>query len=245
MCSDEEWEKSSTPGSKANSQGTAHVQSTVKWADIEKGIPPEQHEIEVLDDILTEENLPPEVNCAQTKLEHLLEPSSAVPDQESSSSSSEEIEFDTLEAHAELIKKREKHKAELQAMNDQPNPFLPDGEVAKDAQSLLQKMKTTKNTKDTYNTLEYESLSIDSPQHSEDFASTELNFEESPKSAVALSVYGTNSSISGPTTNRKPENENGNSSVAIVNHGLIVSAKTDVVERIVIPEKKTGCCLIL
>jgi len=242
MCSDEEWEKSSTPGSK----GTVHVQSTVKWADIEKGIPPEQHEIEVLDDILTEENLPPEVNCAQTKLEHLLEPSSAVPEQESSSSnSSEEIEFDTLEAHAELIKKREKHKAEMQAMNDQPNPFLPDGEVAKDAQSLLQKMKTTKNTKENYNTLEYESLSIESPQHSEDFASTELNFEESPKSAVALSVYGTNPSISGSAANQKSETVNDNSSVAIVNHGLIVSAKTDTVERVVIPEKKTGCCLIL
>ena len=33
----------------------------------------------------------------------------------------------------------------------QPNPFLPDGEVAKDAQSLLEKMKTKKNS---YNTLE-------------------------------------------------------------------------------------------
>jgi len=243
MCSDEEWEKSNTPGSKNNKQGTAHVQSTVKWADIEKGIPPEQHEIEVLDDIITEENLPPEVNCAQTKLEHLLEPSSAVPDQESpSSNSSEEIEFDTLEAHAELIKKRGKHKAELQAMNDQPNPFLPDGEVAKDAQSLLQKMKTTK---DNYNTLEYESLSIESPQHSEDFASTELNFEESPKSAVALSVSGTHTSISGSAANCKPENGNDNSSVGIVNRGLIVSAKTDTVEHVVIPEKKTGCCLIL
>merc|ERR1712083_521827 len=209
--------------------------------DIEKGIPPEQHEIEVLDDILTEENLPPEVNCAQTKLEHLLEPSSAVPNQESSSSSSEETEFDTLEAHAELIKKREKHKAELQAMNDQPNPFLPDGEVAKDAQSLLQKMKTTKNTKENYNTLEYESLSIESPQHSEDFASTDLNFDESPKSAVALPSRTTFDSAAGnkpETTGNKPEITGNSSSVAIVNHGLIVSAKTDTVEHVVIPEKK-------
>ena len=36
----------------------------------------------------------------------------------------------------------------------QPNPFLPDGEVAKDAQSLLEKMKTKKNS---YNTLECKS----------------------------------------------------------------------------------------
>ena len=36
-------------------------------------------EIEALEDVITEENLPPEVNYAQTKLEHLLEPSSAVP----------------------------------------------------------------------------------------------------------------------------------------------------------------------
>jgi len=233
MCSDEEWENTSTP----STQGTTHVQSTVKWADIEKGIPPEQHEIEALEDLLTEENLPPEVNCAQTKLEHLLEPSSAVPDQDTSTTSTDETELDTLEAHAELIKKREKYKEELRAMNDQPNPFLPDGEVAKDAQSLLEKMKTKK---DSYNTLEYESLSIESPQHSEDFASTDLNFDESPKSAIALPSGNTSVSVSGGT-----KTETGNSSVAIVNHGLIVSAKTDTVEHVVIPEKKSGCCLIL
>ena len=50
-----------------------------------------------------------------------------------------------------------------------------------------------------------ESLPIESPQHSEDFASTELNFEESPKSAVALSVYGINPSISGSAANQKSE----------------------------------------
>merc|ERR1712228_546766 len=145
-------------------------------------------------------NQPPAVNCAQTKLEHLLEPSSAsVPEQESSTSSSDETELDTLEAHAELIKKREKHKAKLQAMNDQPNPFLPDGEIAKDAQSLLAKMKT----KDSYNTLEYESLSIESPQHSEDFTSTELNFDESPKSVAAAAGSVAPAPTSGP--NVKPE----------------------------------------
>jgi len=232
MCSDgEESSKSNTPGSTS----TSHV----KWADIEKGIPPQQHEIEAIEDLFEEDeiNQPPAVNCAQTKLEHLLEPSSAVPEQESSTSSSDETELDTLEAHAELIKKREKHKAKQQAMNDQPNPFLPDGEVAKDAQSLLAKMKT----KDSYNTLEYESLSIESPQHSEDFTSTELNFDESPKSVAAAGSVAP-APTSGP--NVKPEVAV-NSSVAIVNHGLIVSAKTDNVEHVVIPEKKSGCCLIL
>jgi len=251
MCSDEEWENTSTPGGSTGTQGTTHIQSTVKWADIEKGIPPEEHEIEALEDVITEENLPPEVNYAQTKLEHLLEPSSAVPqvpDQETSTTSSDETEFDTLEAHTELIKNREKLKAELRAMNDQPNPFLPDGEVAKDAQSLLEKMKTKKNS---YNTLEYESLSIDSPQHSEDFASTDLNFDESPKSAVALPSGTTFVSIAGNelettrNSGNKPEITGNSSSVAIVNHGLIVSAKTDTVEHVVIPEKKSGCCLIL
>ena len=96
-----------------------------------------------------------------------------------------------------------------------------------------------------------ESLSIDSPQHSEDFASTDLNFDESPKSAVALPSGTAFVSLAGnePETTRnsgnKPEISGNSSSVAIVNHGLIVSAKTDTVEHVVIPEKKSGCCLIL
>ena len=93
-----------------------------------------------------------------------------------------------------------------------------------------------------------ESLSIDSPQHSEDFASTDLNFDESPKSAVALPSGTTFDSVAGnkpETTGNKPEITGNSSSVAIVNHGLIVSAKTDTVEHVVIPEKKSGCCLIL
>ena len=96
-----------------------------------------------------------------------------------------------------------------------------------------------------------ESLSIDSPQHSEDFASTDLNFDESPKSAVALPSGTTLVSIAGNeldttrNSGNKPEITGNSSSVAIVNHGLIVSAKTDTVEHVVIPEKKSGCCLIL
>ena len=67
-----------------------------------------------------------------------------------------------------------------------------------------------------------ESLSIESPIHSEDFASTDLNFD----------IDETQSPI-------KEE------SVAIVNHGLIVSAKTETIERVVIPEKESKCCIIL
>ena len=74
-------------------------------------------------------------------------------------------------------------------------------------------------------------MSIESPEQSEDFNSTELNFgaEDSP--------------------NKKSENNQKdiveNKSVAIVNHGMIVSAKTNTVERVIIPEKKSRCCIIL
>ena len=56
----------------------------------------------------------PEVKLAQTKVEHLLEPL-IVPED----SVSEEDEIDTLEAHAELIKMREKLRVERLAVNDQ------------------------------------------------------------------------------------------------------------------------------
>ena len=72
---------------------------------------------------------------------------------------------------------------------------------------------------------------MDSPNHSDDFASTDLNFDEVDAAATAKkNAFTTN---------------NADSSVAIVNHGLIVSAKTDTVERVVIPEKNSGCCAIL
>ena len=76
-----------------------------------------------------------------------------------------------------------------------------------------------------------EYMSIESPEQSDDFNSTELNFgaEDSP--------------------NKKSENNQKdiveNKSVAIVNHGMIVSAKTNTVERVIIPEKESRCCIIL
>merc|ERR1712141_464000 len=107
-------------------------------------------------------------------------------------------EIDTLEAHAELIKMREKLRAEQEAANDQPNPFLPEGTLAKEAENLVEKMKD-QNYDNT--NAEYEYLSIESPEQSEDFNSTELNFgvEDSP--------------------NKKDIVEK---SVAIVNHGMII-----------------------
>ena len=65
--------------------------------------------------------------------------------------------------------------------------------------------------------------------HSEDFASQELNFEEeSPQKTLPTQSYINNAE-----------------SVAIVNRELILSAKTDAVERVVLPEKTSGCCIIL
>merc|ERR1712018_94035 len=108
-------------------------------------------------------------------------------------------EIDTLEAHAELIKMREKLRAEQEAEN------------------LVEKMKDH-NYENT--NAEYEYLSIESPEQSEDFNSTELNFgEDSPAKSGA---------------NKDIIEEK---SVAIVNHGMIVSAKTTTVERVIIPEK--------
>lgn len=74
-----------------------------------------------------------------------------------------------------------------------------------------------------------ESLSIESPEHSEDFASTDLNFEDDIQSPV--------SAISSHSMKHEGKNEE-----AIVNHGLIISAKTDTVEHVVIPEKQSVCC---
>ena len=71
-------------------------------------------------------------------------------------------------------------------------------------------------------------MSIESPEQSEDFNSTELNFgEDSPAKSDA---------------NKDIIEEK---SVAIVNHGMIVSAKTTTVERVIIPEKESNCCIIL
>ena len=72
-------------------------------------------------------------------------------------------------------------------------------------------------------------MSIESPEQSEDFNSTELNFgvEDSPNKS---------------DNNKKDIVEK---SVAIVNHGMIVSAKTNTVERVIIPEKESRCCIIL
>ena len=64
--------------------------------------------------------------------------------------------------------------------------------------------------------------------HSEDFASQELNFEEESPQKTSTQTYINNAE-----------------SVAIVNRELILSAKTDAVERVVLPEKTSGCCIIL
>merc|ERR1712141_125473 len=201
-----------------------------KWADIEKGIPPEQHEIESCEE--SDEVLP--LSLAQTKLDLLLEPSNLellpniVNNLADSEKEFQEIvpEIDTLEAHSELIKMREKLRVEKEAEKDQPNPFLPEGILAKEAEHLVEKMKDLNC--DNSNA-EYEYMSIESPEQSEDFNSTELNFgvEDSPNKS---------------DNNKKDIVEK---SVAIVNHGMIVSAKTNTVERVIIPEKESRCCIIL
>ena len=68
--------------------------------------------------------------------------------------------------------------------------------------------------------------------HSEDFASTELNFEEDSSSPRKP---GESFTMTVPNATTE----------AIVNRELILSAKTDAVERVVIPEKSSGCCCIL
>merc|ERR1712141_454538 len=201
-----------------------------KWADIEKGIPPEQHEIESCEE--SDEVLP--LSLAQTKLDLLLEPSNLellpnllAVDVENKTEFQETVpEIDTLEAHSELIKMREKLRVEKEAEKDQPNPFLPEGILAKEAEHLVEKMKDLNC--DNSNA-EYEYMSIESPEQSEDFNSTELNFgvEDSPNKS---------------DNNKKDIVEK---SVAIVNHGMIVSAKTNTVERVIIPEKESRCCIIL
>ena len=76
-------------------------------------------------------------------------------------------------------------------------------------------------------------MSIESPEQSEDFNSTELNFgEDSPAKSDANKDINTKDIIEVK-------------SVAIVNHGMIVSAKTTTVERVIIPEKESNCCIIL
>ena len=98
-----------------------------------------------------------------------------------------------------------------------------------------------------------ESLSIESPMHSEDFASTDLNFEEDHNSPLKSSnvpikydIVTRNASHASAVPLKGQQRADATAeSVAIVNHGLIVSAKTNNVERVVIPEKKTKCCLIL
>ena len=78
-----------------------------------------------------------------------------------------------------------------------------------------------------------EYMSIESPEQSEDFNSTELNF--------GADDYSPNKS----ETNKKDIIVENTKSVAIVNHGMIVSAKTNTVERVIIPEKESRCCIIL
>ena len=76
-------------------------------------------EIEACDE---EEELLP-ISLAQTKLDRLSEPSNLVGVAEDPPV--EKVpEIDTLEAHAELIKMREKLRAEQEAANDQVNLFL-------------------------------------------------------------------------------------------------------------------------
>ena len=70
-----------------------------------------------------------------------------------------------------------------------------------------------------------EYLSIESPEQSEDFNSTELNFGEDSPVKV----------------NEKKETKV-ESVAAIVNHGMIVTAKTNNVERVIIPDKESQCC---
>jgi len=109
--------------SEEDDEGHKHLQTSVRWADIETGEPPQRHEIEAVEE---EEEFPP-LSYEKTKLEHLLEP--LVPDQETDEASSVNVEvpeIDTLEAYAELIKKREQIKIELHAMKDQSPHFRKD-----------------------------------------------------------------------------------------------------------------------
>ena len=82
-----------------------------------------------------------------------------------------------------------------------------------------------------------EYMSIESPEQSEDFNSTELNFGADDFSPNKKSTSETNIKKDVIVENTK--------SVAIVNHGMIVSAKTNTVERVIIPEKESRCCIIL
>ena len=146
----------------------------------------------------------------------------------------------------------------------QPNPFLPEGILAKEAEYLVEKMKDNPNCDNsnadcklritnhnvTNNLLKMlafknnfskkmfsdEYMSIESPEQSEDFNSTELNF--------GADDYSPNKKSTSETNQKDIIVEN-TKSVAIVNHGMIVSAKTNTVERVIIPEKESRCCIIL
>ena len=146
----------------------------------------------------------------------------------------------------------------------QPNPFLPEGILAKEAEYLVEKMKDNPNCDNsnadcklrityynvTNNLLKMlafknnfskkmfsdEYMSIESPEQSEDFNSTELNFGADDFSPNKKSTS---------ETNQKDIIVENTKSVAIVNHGMIVSAKTNTVERVIIPEKESRCCIIL
>ena len=146
----------------------------------------------------------------------------------------------------------------------QPNPFLPEGILAKEAEYLVEKMKDNPNCDNsnadcklritnhnvTNNLLKMlafknnfskkmfsdEYMSIESPEQSEDFNSTELNFGADDYSPNKKSTS---------ETNKKDIIVENTKSVAIVNHGMIVSAKTNTVERVIIPEKESRCCIIL
>ena len=147
----------------------------------------------------------------------------------------------------------------------QPNPFLPEGILAKEAEYLVEKMKDNPNCDNsnadckfrityynvTNNLLKMlviknnspkiffsdEYMSIESPEQSEDFNSTELNFGADDFSPNKKSTSETNIKKDIIVENTK--------SVGIVNHGMIVSAKTNTVERVIIPEKESRCCIIL
>ena len=82
-----------------------------------------------------------------------------------------------------------------------------------------------------------EYMSIESPEQSEDFNSTELNF--------GADDFSPNKKSTSETNIKKDIIVENTTSVAIVNHGMIVSAKTNTVERVIIPEKESRCCIIL
>ena len=136
----------------------------------------------------------------------------------------------------------------------QPNPFLPEGILAKEAEYLVEKMKDNPNcdnsnadcklrityynvTNNLLKKFSDEYMSIESPEQSEDFNSTELNFGADDFSPNKKSTSETNIKKDIIVENTK--------SVAIVNHGMIVSAKTNTVERVIIPDKESRCCIIL